>query len=202
MANVTEDGAHQQSLARCVQEVAEFVDARGWDQPPHMYALVPTAVLAAAEPGLIDQLDGNDFTPIEQERLPADVDGGSSALDEFLATTSWPESVSGCILVQEIVVLPPDAESDLDDALAPLLSDRDAADMAARAAAQAHPGRRDGRLFVGVLRTGESLALLQLRPLEDNDDPFADLELLTYPDLAPNVVDALISTFDAEPDDD
>lgn len=202
MRGVTEDGANQQALARCVEEVAEFVDNRGWDQPPHMFALVPTAALAAAEPGLIDHLDGNDLTPIEQERLPADVDGGSSALDEFLATTSWPESVTGCLLVQEIVVLPPDAESDLDDALAPLLSDRDAADMAARQAAEAHPGRRDGRLIVGVLRSGESLALLQLRPEGDDDDPFAELELLTYPDLAPNVVDALIATFDADPDDD
>lgn len=191
------------ALARCVREVVEFVDAGGWDQPPQMFAIVPTAALAAAEPALLDQLaDGAELTPVAQERLPADVDGGSPALDEFLATTSWPASVAGCALVEEIVVLPPDAESDLDSALAPLLADRDAADHAARIAAESHPERRDGRLIAAVLRDGPSLALLQLRPNEDDDDPDAPVELLTYENLAPNVVAALYSTLDAVEDDD
>ena len=186
-----------EALARCVREVAEHVDARGWDQPPQMFALVPTAELAAAEPSLLDQLeDGAELTPIEQEAFPADVDGGSPALDEFLATTSWPPAVAGCALVQEIVVLPPEAESDLDDALAPLLADPDAADEAGRAAADAHPGRRAARLFAAALRDGPSISLLQLRPLPDDDDPYADLELLTYPDLAPNLIEALRATLE------
>lgn len=189
------------ALARCVREVVEFVDAGGWDQAPQMYALVPTALLAAAEPSLLDQLeDGAELTPIEQEPFPGDVGGGSRALDEFLATTSWPESVTGCALVQEIVVLPPDAESDLDEALIPLLADRDAADDAARSAAQSHPDRRDARLIAAVLRDGPSLCLLQLRPDEDAD-PYASIELLTYEDLAPNLINALYATFDASDDD-
>ncbi|NLE82728.1 MAG: hypothetical protein GX610_24770 [Rhodococcus sp.] len=189
------------TLARCVREVVEFVDARGWEQPPQMFALVPTEELAAAEPSLLDQLeDGSELTPIEQEAFPDDIGGGSPALDEFLATTSWPESVVGCALTQEIVVLPPDAEADLDDALVPLLADRDAADEAARNAAREHPERKNGRLIAAVLRDGPSLCLLQLQPDEDAD-PYADLELLTYEDLAPNLVSALYATFDATEDD-
>ncbi|MFI5539460.1 PPA1309 family protein [Nocardia sp. NPDC051900] len=183
-------------LARSVREVAEFVDAEGWGRPPQMFALVPTAELVAAQPELEDQLDeGDELTPVAQEAFPDDITGGSIALDEFLATTSWPPAVRGCVLVQEIVVLPPDAESTLDDALAPLLADHDAADAAARAAAEAHPERREARLFAAVLRDGASLCLLQLRPADDADD-FGDLDLRTYPNLAPNLVEALHHTLE------
>ncbi|WP_194815104.1 PPA1309 family protein [Nocardia sp. XZ_19_385] len=182
-------------LSRAVREVAEFADAEGWGRPPQMFALVPTADLVAAEPGLLDQLDqGNELTPIAQEAFPDDITGGSMALDEFLATTTWPPAVRGCVLVQEIVVLPPDAESTLDDALTPLLADHEAADAAARAAAHAHPDRRAARLFAGVLREGMQLALLQIKP--DEDDSFPTLDLRTYPNLAPNVLEALHHTFE------
>jgi hypothetical protein len=193
---VTADLHAELILARSVREVAEFVDAEGWGNPPQMFALVPTADLVVAEPGLVDQLDqANELTPIAQESFPDDVTGGSMALDEFLATTSWPDAVQGCVLVQEIVVLPPDAESTLDDALAPLLADHEAADAAARAAAEAHPQRREARLFAAVLRAGASLALLQVRP-EDDADEFGDIDLRTYPNLAPNVIEALHHTFE------
>ncbi|WP_433711247.1 PPA1309 family protein [Nocardia sp. CA-084685] len=183
-------------LARSVREVAEFVDAEGWGRPPQMFALVPTVDLVAAEPGLLDQLDqGSELTPIAQESFPADITGGSMALDEFLATTSWPDAVSGCVLVQEIVVLPPDAETTLDDALTPLLADHEAADAAARAAAETHPGRRTARLFAAVLRTGADLCLLQVKPEDDVDD-FGDLDLRTYPNLAPNLIEALHHTME------
>ncbi|WP_245713939.1 PPA1309 family protein [Nocardia vaccinii] len=188
------------ALYRCIREVAEFADAEGWDRPPQIFALVPTADLVAAEPALQDQLDdGAELTPIAQEPLPDDVTG-ELALDEFLATTSWPEAVRGCVLVQQIVVLPPDAEQTLDDAIAPLLADRDAADRAARDAAITHPGRRDARLFAGVLREGVSLCLLQVRPDEDDaDDPFGnDLDLRTAPNLAPNLIEALAHTLENE----
>ncbi|MFD3506487.1 PPA1309 family protein [Nocardia sp. NPDC058666] len=182
-------------LARCVREVVEFADAEGWGNPPQMFALVPTADLAAAEPDLQDQLDdGSELTPVAQEAFPDDITGGSMALDEFLATTTWPPAVEGCVLVQEIVVLPPDAESDLDEALVPLLADDEAADAAGRAAAHAHPGRRDARLIAGVLRQGAVLCLLQIRP--EDDDGFGDLDLRTYPNLAPGLVEALQHTLE------
>ncbi|GAB2727074.1 PPA1309 family protein [Nocardia thraciensis] len=189
------------ALYRCIREVAEYADGEGWDRPPQLFALVPTVDLVAAEPTLEDQLaDGAELTPIAQEPLPDDVRGDAMALDEFLATTSWPPSVAGCVLVQQIVVLPPEAEQTLDDAIAPLLADRDAADRAARDAAVTHPGRRDARLFAGVLRDGVSLCLLQVRPEDDEDDPFGDLDLRTAPNLAPNLVEALRHTLENEPD--
>nr|WP_255450346.1 PPA1309 family protein [Skermania sp. ID1734] len=188
------EGFSRSALARCVRDVAEFLNDEGWGQPPQLYALVPTEDLVAAEPSLLDELsDGAVLTPIAQEALPSDIDGGSPALDEFLATTSWPEAVAGCLLAQEIVVLPPDAEADLDDALGPLLSDRDAADAAARDAAHAHPGRRSARLFAAALRDGTTLSMLQLKPQDDDED---EIELRTYPDLATNVLDALYATLD------
>jgi len=193
---VTADLHAELVLSRAVREVAEFADGEGWGRPPQMFALVPTEDLVAAEPSLLDELDrGNELTPIAQEPLPEDITGGSMALDEFLATTTWPEAVRGCVLVQEIVVLPPDAESTLDDALGPLLADHEAADAAGRAAALEHPGRREARLFAAVLRGGVSLALLQLRPDAD-DDEFGDLDLRTYPNLASNVLEALHHTLD------
>ncbi|WP_375154308.1 PPA1309 family protein [Nocardia cyriacigeorgica] len=183
-------------LSRAVREVAEFVDSEGWGRPPQMFALVPTADLVAAEPGLIDQVDaGDELTPVAQEPFPEDVTGGSIALEEVLATTSWPPAVAGCVLVQEIVVLPPTAESTLDDALTPLLADDDAADAAGRAAAHSHPERREARLFAAALRAGTTLCLLQVRP-DDDADEFADLELRTYPNLAANVAEALRHTLD------
>ncbi|MCX6493323.1 MAG: PPA1309 family protein [Rhodococcus sp.] len=160
-------------MARCAREVADFVDAGGWGQSPQMFALVPTAALAAAEPGLLDDLaDGAALTPIQQ----------------------------GCALVQEIVVLPPAAESALDDALMPLLADPDAADNAARSAAENHPEKRDARLIVAVLKDGPSLTLLQLHPDEDAD-PFAPVDLRIAEDLAPNVVHGLYATFDVVDDE-
>ena len=187
------------ALYRCIRDVADFADTEGWDQPPQLFALVPTADLVAAEPALEEQLgDGAALTPVAQEALPDDLSGDSMALDEFLATTSWPAAVRGVVLVQQIVVLPPAAEQTLDEAIAPLLADRDAADQAGRDAAQTHPERRDARLYAGVLREGVSLCLLQLRPEED--DSFPDLDLRTAPNLAPNLVDALRHTLENEPD--
>lgn len=182
-----------QTLARSVHEVIDHVDADGWGSGPRMFGLVPTALIAAAEPTLLDQLeDGSELTPVEQDAFPDDVDGGSPALDEFLSTMSWPESIVGCILVQEIVVLPPSAEHDV---LAPT-STTDA-DAAARTAALAHPEKREARLIVGVLRDGPSRSLLQLRPEED-DDPFGEMDLRTSGNLAPHLVNALYDTLDAE----
>ncbi|WP_227983821.1 PPA1309 family protein [Nocardia spumae] len=198
MSAVTLDNPSS-ALYRCIRDVAEYADSEGWDQPPQLFALVPTADLVAAEPTLEEQLDdGAALTPIAQEALPDDLTGDSMALDEFLATTSWPPAVHGVVLVQQIVVLPPTAEQTLDEAIAPLLADRDAADQAGRDAAQTHPERRDARLYAGVLREGVSLCLLQLRPEED--DAFPDLDLRTAPNLAPNLVEALRHTLENEPD--
>ncbi|GAA2066364.1 PPA1309 family protein [Williamsia deligens] len=187
------------ALGVAVREVAEFVDASGWGQPPLLFALVPTSLVAEAEPDLADTLDQSELTLIEQEPLPVAEDGGMAEIEFVLGTTSWPSAVAGCVLVQEIIVLPPDAESDLDEAFGPLLADPDAADEAARQTAREHPEATDGRLIAAALRDGQTLCLLQLKPPLGEED--APLELLSHPELAPNLVAALAATLENDPDD-
>lgn len=183
------------ALSTCVREVVEFVDAAGWDQPPQLFALVPTAELAAAEPALAGQLTDAELTPVAQDELPAGEAGTAPELDAALASITWPPAVAGCALVQEIVILPPDAERELDR----LGDEHSVLEHAAR-----HPERQEARLVAGVLRTGQALCLLQLRPGgspgKGNDGdasaPRPSPELLEHPDLAPNLLAALRTTFD------
>ena len=167
------------ALPATAREVEEFVAAAGWDQQPQLFALVPTPTLLASQPDLADRLDDDAaLTPVAQEALP---DG---ELDAALAGIEWPEAVAGCALAQEIVVLPPEAEAGLgelpDD---PVLARRVAAD---------HPQRREGRLVAAVLREGVGACVLRLRPPEGNEeDPD---ELLEDPQLAPNLLRALLAT--------
>ncbi|MFD4293086.1 PPA1309 family protein [Rhodococcus sp. NPDC058505] len=189
------------ALPRCVQEVAGHVDPDGWGQPPRMFALVPTAAIAVAEPHLIDQLEaGSELTPIEQHPLPDDLHGTGTAIEEYLGTTSWSEGVAGCLLVQEILVLPPAASEELNSAVSAALAGDNPADDVIRASAGAHPERRAARLFAAVLRDGRSECALALAPDED-DDPFAEPELRTGENLAPGLVHALHATFEATDDD-
>ena len=177
----------QADLGNALAQCAGYVADLPWGSPASLFGLVPTAVLARQAPELIDPADDSALSPILQETAGSD-------LESLLTTVSWPDAVVGCAVVTEITVLPPDAESDLDDALGPLLADPEAADSAARDAAHAHPDRREARLIAGVLRTGQRLALLALRPLPDEDPSVSD-DLRTHPELAPNVLDALAATF-------
>ncbi|MFB9567672.1 PPA1309 family protein [Saccharopolyspora hordei] len=162
------------ALPSATREIEEFVAAAGWDQPTQVFALVPTERLLAAEPGLADQLDpASALTPIAQDALPAE------DLAEALGRIEWPEQVAGCALVQEIVVLPPEAEAGLP-------SDAEAA----RQAAAEHPDRRERPLVAVVLRDGEQACVMRLRA-EDG----ADSELIEDRTLAPNLITALHATF-------
>jgi hypothetical protein len=179
-------------LEPTVAEIEAHVGAAGWDQRPTLFALVRAAQFAADDPQTaarlrIDVADGDALTPVEQEELP------DEPLDEVLAGIAWPPAITGCVLSQEIVVLPPAAEDDVPDTGTATGADIE------RAAA--HPQRREARLVVGVLRDGTSAVLLRLRPVPDSDNSDAavddpDGELLTGPDLAPNLVTALLATFD------
>lgn len=171
-------------LAALAAEIEGFVAAGGWDRPPVLFALVPTRLLAG-DANAVAVLGGEGnwdpesiaesaLTPIAQEDLP---DG---PLDEALAQIGWPDEVAGCALSQEIVMLPPDAESALDE-----LSGQQAVVAAAE-----HPERREARLVVAVLRDGTSAGVLRVRSLDAEPD-----DLLTGDDLAPNLVAALIETF-------
>ncbi|HST49515.1 PPA1309 family protein [Jatrophihabitans sp.] len=172
-------------LETVAAEIEAYVGQAGWDLAPALFALVPTRVLAAdpAAAALLGQgaagdpgeISADSLTPVAQEELP---DG---PLDEVLARIGWPEEVLGCALSQEIVLLPPSAEPDLTDL----------ASEAAASVALEHPDRREARLVVAVLRDGRSASILRLRSTAGTGED----DLLTGPDLAPNLVAALSVTF-------
>ncbi len=169
-------GQNASVLEPTVAEIELHVHAGGWDRPPLLFALVRAGGFAADHPSAaarlgIDQLPADALTPIEQEGLP------DEPLDELLAGIAWPAAVDGCAVSQEIVILPPSAEAELTDD-----------QVAAQAAG--HPERREARLVVAVLRDGANAAVLRMRTADGDDD------LLTGPQLAPNLVAALLATFD------
>jgi hypothetical protein len=172
-------------LPQVVREVEDFAASAGWDQPPQLFALVPTADLLASHPEIGDQVDaGSVLTPVAQEPL-ADTD-----LADALAGIVWPDTVAGCALVQEILVLPPGAEAELtggnpDAETHPTAEDSDRM----RRIAAAHPQRREARLVAGVLRDGSAACVLRVRGDVEHPD-----ELVEHPELAPNLIDALRET--------
>ena len=166
-------------LAQAVAEIEQHVAGAGWDQGPRLFALAPTSELLSRErPGLADQLGlgGGAFTPgqltpIEQELPERD-------LEDVLATVAWPNTVVGCALALERIILPPAAEAGMPAA----------ADEAVAWAAR-HPDRADVRLVVAVLRDGARSSALRVRGHHGHGD------LLRDPDLAPDLADALAATF-------
>ncbi len=186
------------ALPSATREIEAFAHAHGWNQPVQLFALVPTGPLLSAEPGLADQVDPEAaLTPIAQESLP------SEDLGEALARIAWPEQVAGCAVVQEIVVLPPEAEAELPGE-----------DEAAREAAAEHPERHEARLVAAVLRDGSETCVLRLRAQDQEvaqapqdgeaqggeasqdqeDEDSADGELVQDASLAPNLLRALHET--------
>ncbi|WP_035911583.1 PPA1309 family protein [Knoellia sinensis] len=164
-------------LSLAALDTERHVASAGWDQPPRLFALVSTADLVAREPQLAagltvsDQIDGA-LTAIEQEDLPT-----TDSIESLLGQIAWPDTVLGCAIVVERLVVPPDAERGLP-------RDRGAA-MAALAE---HPERRDVRLLAAATRDGRSICLLRQRD-HDRDDRVA-----TGSDIAPGLVAALRST--------
>ncbi|MDT7598079.1 MAG: hypothetical protein QOK26_156 [Pseudonocardiales bacterium] len=186
--NATEHSAADWSsaLPTAAREVEDFLSESGWDQPPQLFALVPTAQLLQAEPGLAARLAvAEGLTPVAQDPL-TDAD-----VAEKLAEICWPDGVTGCALAQEIVVLPTAAVAELDQAVAGASGSPDDLDRVAVRVAQRHPDRRDARLVVAVLRAGGHCCLLRVRGTGDQPD-----ELVEHPDLAPNMVNALLRTLD------
>lgn len=168
---------HAEPLTLAVTEIERHAAGRGWDQPPRLYALAPTEELIRREPGLAEQLGAGPaaarsgaLTPIEQE-LP------NRTLEDVLATITWPETVTGCALVVERIVLPPDTEQTMPD---------DPDDAVAWA--QNHPGRTDVRIVVGVLRDGSRSSVLRVRGHDD------DADLIHDPDFSPDLGAALAET--------
>jgi hypothetical protein len=163
----------ERPLSRAVVEIERHMSASGWDQPAQLFALVPTAELLAAEPGLAAQLvadAGTDLTPVAQEGLPAGAD--DEGLAGALARIEWPDAVTGCAVAVERVVLPAEAEESAD------------AYSAAR-----DPRRHEVRMVAGVLRDGERFGAVRLRSHDEDD------AVLTGTDLVPTLCEVLALTF-------
>lgn len=165
-------------LERAVTEIETHVRADGWDQQPRLYALAATGDLIGREPQLAEQLGlepadlpPDALTPIEQEI-------GERSLDDLLSSITWPDTVDGCALAVERIVLPPGVEDDMPDD-----------DSDATAWAQQHPARADVRIVVGVLRDGTRTSVLRVRGHDD------DTDLIQRAELSPELGDALATTF-------
>jgi hypothetical protein len=171
--------AGQVALMAALLELERHVREAGWDQPPRLFALVPTDDLLASEPALAETLGlrgsaqgapADALTAVEQDELDPGVD-----VLELLGTVEWPESVSGCALSLERSFLPPAVEGDIPE------------DPAAAAEFVAtHPERQDVRVLVAVDRAGHRHGVARLVSQPD--------ELLAADDLVPGLVSALAHT--------
>lgn len=176
----TSPARHLSAVAR---EVEDFVATAGWDQPPQLFALVPTSQLIERSPEMADQVDpASLLTPVAQDSLP------SEDLADALAGIMWPDAVHGCALAQEIVVLPPEAESTL-----PTGESTGDSETMRRIAAE-HPRRREARLVAAVLRDGTAACVLRLRGEDGGGTDDAEDDIVEHPELAPNLTGALLAT--------
>ncbi|MGB5952980.1 MAG: PPA1309 family protein [Ornithinimicrobium sp.] len=173
------DPTVQRALRSAAVDTERHVSRAGWDQSPRLFALVENALLAEREPSMSEQLSSAEpsgYTAVEQEGLPQ-----TSDMESMLGRIAWPEGVAGAALAIERIVVPPEAERDL-----PQDPER-ATDILA-----AHPGRKDVRVLVAVLRSADSICLLRQRD-HDSDDAVA-----VGADLAPGLVYALTATFNED----
>lgn len=164
------------AIRQAALEVEAHAAGAGWDQPPRLYALVPTAELVSQEPDMAGQLGldadpGPDaLTPVAQDELPSDQE-----FEETLAHLMWPPQVHGCAAVVERLMLPPEAEDQLPD---------DGEELQRYAAE--HPDRQDVRIVVAVTRAGDVHCTVRANA--------ADAELVEGPELVPALAQLLSAT--------
>lgn len=169
-------------LQEVVLDLERHSAAAGWDAPPQLYALVESGVLRSQEPELAAELglvgDDDTIAALEQPPLP-----DSGTIEDTLSTIVWPDAVSGCALVLERTILPPEVEDELP-----------ADEVEALAWAAGHPQREEVRMVVAVLRDGSRHCALRLRKHDE------ETSVLTGNDLIPALADALAATL--EPDEE
>jgi len=167
------------ALLAALLELERHVARDGWDQPPRLFALVLTDVIAAAEPVVAAELGlrgtaaggpPDALTAVEQEEF-----AGSGDLIADLAQLEWPDTVFGCALTAVRTFLPSGLEDELPDGPG-----------AAAAYVAEHPQRQEMRIVVGADRAGNrhGLARLVNQPTE----------LLGSRDLVPGLAEALAHT--------
>lgn len=169
----------QVALIAALMELERYLRASGWDQPPRLFALVPTDDLLASEPqlgeslGLLGSRQGaprDSLTAIEQEQF----EPSESLLDD-LEAVEWPPTVFGCAVSVERTFLPARFEPDIPD---------DPAEAARFVAS--HPDRQEVRVLVGVDRAGHQHGVARVISQPE--------ELLAADNLVPGLTLALAHT--------
>jgi ElaB/YqjD/DUF883 family membrane-anchored ribosome-binding protein len=166
------DPQEMDALESAMLHAEAYVARGGWNQPPRLFSLARGPSLAAEDPELASSIKDAPpgmLIPVLQEDLPA---GEPS---DVLAGIRWSEEVVGCVLVTEIVTLPPEAGKELPEDPA------EAEEWAKR-----RSDMKAARLAVGVTRTGGHIC--GLRREGDDDIQVGD-------DLADDLVAALLDTF-------
>jgi hypothetical protein len=159
-------------LESAMLEAEAYVARRGWGQAPQLFSLASKSSVVVADQKLAGQLQDAEpdaLIPLLQDELPA-----GQPLD-VLSSLHWPDEVLGCVLVTEIVTLPPEAEKDAPD-------DPDTA----KQWAAAQSASREARLAVCVSRDGGYTCGLRMK---DDDDVQVSAE------LADDLVALLLTTF-------
>ncbi|WP_129665130.1 PPA1309 family protein [Phytoactinopolyspora endophytica] len=171
------ENAPPPALSRAVAEIENHVRKDGWDQEPRLYALAPTGELLEREPELAGSLGMTQDVVSDDSLTPIEQDIAGRGLDELLPSIAWPDTVQGCALAVERIVLPPGAEDEVPDD-----------EQSAVSWAQNHPKRADVRVVVGVLRDGSRTSVMRVRGHESEDELIRDAE------LSPEIGNALAET--------
>lgn len=158
------------ALNRALLEAVDFVHAEGWQQPPTLFALVPSELLT----GFVPEADEAPLALVVQDDLPENLTPASPELAEYLSRVSWPAEVVGTILAQEIRF-------------------RDASDPQAPARpARLFSGVLRGEVERTILQLPKTDA-----DLEAGEDPFADDDYeLRGGAIAPEVLATLRDTLE------
>jgi hypothetical protein len=176
-AKLASNSGSNTRLDRLTLDIERHAAAGGWDQPPHLFALVETADLLRREPQLAAELDlvpaePGSLTPVDQGDLPE-----HASLDELLSGIVWPAEVLGTALAVERLMVPPAVEQGMPQ------DESEALQWLAQ-----HPERQEVRLVVAVLRDGSRSAALRMRAHD------SETSVLTGRDLVPGLADALADT--------
>jgi hypothetical protein len=165
------DPREMDALGSAMLQAEAFVARDGWGQPPRLFSLAQKSALVAADSELAVELEKAE--PDTLILVLTDLPAGEPL--DVLATIRWKEKVVGCVLVTEIIALPPEAEKDAPED--PAVTEQ---------WAREYPAGKAARLAVAVTRTGGYLCGLR-REGED--------EIQVAADLADDLVAALLGTF-------
>ena len=175
------------ALRTVIEEIEAGAAALGWDRPPALYALVPTAQLLETSDipqDIREDLQGawdgtkEHLSAILQDAVP------DSELEEILPKLAWPKTVFGSALTVERIIVPPSVEDDAPD------DPEEALEFISN-----HPARTDVRLTIGVTREGDSWCTVRARTFDDPD------RVGKGENLVPALVEALRMGFNPDVED-